>query len=46
MCDYEGVFESQLSESVRLPFDNERFDKVRKIKCLYFSCLRLYSLLA
>lgn len=27
MCDYEGVFESQLSESVRLPSDNERFCK-------------------
>lgn len=46
MCDYEGVFESQLSDSVRLPFDNERFDKIRKIKWLYFSCLKLYSLLA
>jgi len=27
MCDYEWVFELRLSDSVRLAFDNERFDK-------------------
>ncbi len=27
MCDYEWVFEPQLSDSVRLSFDNEQFYK-------------------
>ena len=44
---YSGwVFKSQLSDSVRLPFDNERFDKIIIIKPLYISFLYSYSLLA
>lgn len=39
-------FKSQLSDSVRLPFDNERFDKMIVFKLLFFSCLYSFSLLA